>query len=1469
VVKELSPSEIFNGSRILFLGGTGFVGKVCLSMLLYRFPNVGRIYLMVRAGSDADSATRFWDIVHSSPVFNPLRERYGAALEGFLREKITVIGGDIGEPNLGYSEDFAAQLASDLDVIINSSGNVTFNPTLDAALRTNVVGAENVVKFARRMARPALVHVSTCFVAGNRSGTVWENEPIVGYFPLRQEMENTLFSVTREVRDCEALKRRVHEEADDVVLAARFRREARQRLLEEGRDPDDERTLQTAVARERKVWIRERLTDLGIERAKWWGWPNIYTYTKSLGEQVVAASDDIAWAIVRPSIVESSLEFPFPGWNEGFTTTAPLIFLALKGQTRFPVADKLILDIIPVDYIATGLLSAAVEVMVEKSQKVYQLASGDLNPNRMERIVTLLGLYKRQYFQQKETGNQWLNEIIARLEARGVSNEQFDRTSLPMVSKVAQKVSGFLDNLRPRWGGGKVAEFIDDLKDRAEKIEKFTRDTTDAFQIFRPFMSENHYVFRADNIRNLVARFSLAEQALLAWQPAALDWYDYWLKVHIPGLEKWVFPTFEEDLEEKPRRVYTYRDLLEMFETTTKRHAPRVAMRIARDGVEEKYTYAELQELATRVGAFLVGAGIAPAERVVLIAESCPEWGMCYFGVLKAGATCIPVDAKSTLEEVINLARSGGARGIIISEELLHSKLSDLPARLAEQGLTIAIWPFGQVFALAPEEVELANIAQLPSRISANTVASLIFTSGTTGIPKGVMLSHRNFTSLVAKLSAVFDLNEHDGLLSVLPLHHTFEFSAGFLVPLSVGAQITYLEELTGDKLADALKAQHVTAIVGVPALWELLHRRIMNRFAETSETLEKVMKALMRMNSKIRNKTPLNLGPVLFYPVHHRLGGNIRYLISGGSALPENVLTGFHGLGFTLLEGYGLTEAAPVLTVTRRSNKMLLGSVGKPLPGIDLKIINVDDRGVGEVIARGPNVMLGYYNNETATQAVLIDKWLHTGDLGRIDADGNLYLMGRSKDVIVDHNGKNVYPDEIEDLYSNFEYIKELSVVGLPDGAAERVACLVVPDYERSTNLSRDLVRAKIEEHFRAISIAQPFHKRVKVLQFTDIELPRTATRKVKRREIIASLQRLERVVRSATNARETAADDEYGWLMDVVASVSGKPRQIIQINTRLDELGFDSLMYTELGVAIEAAGGTLPSADLLMGVTDMRELANLVKRQQIAVRREHPDKKAEEEENDELYVPPVVVTIGRHALDLGQRFLYHQILKTTVEGQRHIPAHTNFIVAPNHASHLDMGLVKTALGEYGRDLVALAASDYFFDNKYKRAYFENFTNLVPLDRSGSLRKSLRWAGHFLAQGHNVLIFPEGTRSISGEIQEFKPTLSYLALTHKVGILPMYLSGTYDVLPKGKVLLQSREVAAVVGPFISYEQLQQLVAKMPKSEGYRFVATLVRHIVLELRRTGRYHLDIAAARQWWKQESMRLESAEIVESIL
>jgi long-chain acyl-CoA synthetase len=612
-----------------------------------------------------------------------------------------------------------------------------------------------------------------------------------------------------------------------------------------------------------------------------------------------------------------------------------------------------------------------------------------------------------------------------------------------------------------------------------------------------------------------------------------------------------------------------------------------------------------------------------------------------------------------------------------------------------------------------------------------------------------------------------------------------------------------------------------------------------------------------MKFNAWLRDQTPLNFGQLLFYPIHEGMGGRIRYFISGGSALNDKVQRDFQGLGFTILEGYGLTEASPVLTVTRPENRMLAGTVGKSLPGVEVRISDPDPSGVGEVIARGPNVMLGYFGNEEATRQALVDRWLYTGDLGRIDDEGNLYLVGRSKEIIVDTNGKNVYPDEVEEVYQDSPYIKELSVIGLPDGIGEKVACIVVPDPEYDIALSRAELRRKIEEHFREVSAQLPYYKRVKVMHFTDEELPRTATRKVKRREVLNLMQQIEDGQRSEQSDSGEAMTGEAMWLLDIVATVSNRAKDEVSINTRLADLGFDSLMFVELATAIENAGGSLTAPERLNEVQDVRELLTVVSRQAATgPKRDTARLKLEAEKgDDEIRVPEFLRTIGNKTVDLAQRTLYERLLRTKYEGQTNIPYHTNFIVAANHSSHLDMGLVKMALGDAGQDLVALAAADYFFDTKYKRAYMENFTNLVPMERSGSLRQSLRHARSYLDRGYNALIFPEGTRSMTGVMADFKPVIGYLALASRVGIVPVYLRGTYEAFPKGSTILKSRDVGARVGRLLTIEELEEMTEGLARAEAYRLIAERVRHDIVNLRDRTNEPFDVDAVRQQWKEE--------------
>ncbi len=1469
---KLSPTEIFKGKKIFFIGGTGFVGKVTLSMLLHNFPDIGKVYATVRARDANESKIRFWTSIVTSPTFDPLREKYGDGFEDFIKAKVVPVNGDVGNEYLGLDEKDAKKIMRDTDIIINGAGNVTFNPPLESALRTNVVGSNNIIKLAQMMKKPRVVHVSTCFVAGKRSGPIWENEPVVGYFPRKNELVGTTFDVNREVEDCARLSEQARQEADDAVQAAKFREQARARFIEEGRDPDDEAELKSAIFRERKMWIRERTTELGSERAEYWGWTNIYTYSKSLAEQIIASQDDIVKVLVRPSIVESSQAYPFPGWNEGFTTTAPLILIALRGQPIIPVNEKLILDIIPVDMVSGAILAAAANALVDdKPPLVFQASSGDSNPNDMKRIVGLVGLYKRQHYQDKETGNKFVNKLAGMVETQSVTNRTYQLTSAPMLNKFAKQADKLLDKASPRWGGGRIGNIVSDLRKSVESFEQTTKETMDAFAMFKPFMIDNEYLYRSDNVRALHSMIREKEKALLPWYPEKLDWYDYWLNVHFPGMRKWVLPTLEEELKAVEKRSYTYKDLLDLFDTSVKRFPTRVAMRIERGGRKEQYTYEDVRELTMRAAGYLANNGIKNGDRVILFSNNMPEWGMTYFGILKAGATAIPIDPASSVTEIIAFAKAGEASAIVVSPKLAGEN-PEIAEKLKEAGLEVAVWTFDEVFEIQTEIEEAKRNALLPPKVHSGAVASLIFTSGTTGTPKAVMLSHKNFVNMISMLSSVLDMDITDGVLSVLPMHHTFEFSAGFLTPFSNGTQITYLNELTAEDLSHTIENGHVTGMVGVPALWEMLHRRIKTRLRERGDWIADLADNVIEFNAWIRDNTPFNLGPIVFFPIHQGMGGKMRYLISGGSALSEKVQKDLHGLGFTVLEGYGLTESSPVLTVARPGNKLLRGSVGKPLPGVEVKIDSPDENGVGEVLARGQNVMLGYYNNEKATDAVLQDRWLKTGDLGKLDEDGNLYIVGRSKDVIIDSNGKNIYPDEIEDLYSKSSFIKEMSVVGLQDDdGGEKIAALVVPDYEFDIALTRSEANKKVEEHFREVSAGLPFFKRVKVLHITPFELPRTATRKVKRPEVVEMLQTLEDRAKSKTKTVvEAKGDDNALWIRKIVASVSNRPLSDVVMEDKLADLGFDSLMFVELQAAVEDAGGRVASPDTLSEVQSVRELLTAVQRVDKSKKLADEPRVEEKKDEEEIVIPSIVRRVGNAIVDFAQDTLYEGVLDTRIEGEANVPQHTNFIVAPNHTSHIDTGLVKKALGkDVAEQTVAVAAADYWFDTKYKRAYMNNFTTLVPIERTGSLRQSLRHVTQILNEGYNALIFPEGGRQESGQITEFKPIIGYLALNQKIGILPIYIWGTYDAFPKGTIIPKGSsigaKIGAKVGKFLEYDELAKMVEGVPNTEAYRLIAARVQHEIENMRDGKRDKFDVEAIRKVWKAERRKSRKQEPV----
>ena len=400
---QLSVPESFSGKHVFITGVTGFVGKVLLAMFAARVTTVRRVSVLVRTNRDYDDARKRFDaVVACSEPFQAVAKGVGAkALKSWCDDVVNVVRGDISKERLGLSEAAYHELTENdpVDLILHCAGNVNFNPPLDQALMVNSMGVAHKVEFAKDAGCP-LVHMSTCFVVGSQSGPISEGRTIVGYAPNGRN-----FDPERELADAVHLADEVRRRADAQALECRFLEEAKDRLTSKGLDYEDPQRLNAAFEAQKKRWVNDELTREGMERAQQWGWTNTYTYTKSLGEQLTlkrAKEMDVAVSIVRPAIVESSLEFPFEGWNEGVNTCAPFVYIMYKGHRFIPCNPDNILDLVPVDYVCRGTLLAGAKLLAGGGPSVFHLASGDVNPLRMRRAVEMTNLAWRRHYDRNE-----------------------------------------------------------------------------------------------------------------------------------------------------------------------------------------------------------------------------------------------------------------------------------------------------------------------------------------------------------------------------------------------------------------------------------------------------------------------------------------------------------------------------------------------------------------------------------------------------------------------------------------------------------------------------------------------------------------------------------------------------------------------------------------------------------------------------------------------------------------------------------------------------------------------------------------------------------------------------------------------------------------------------------------------------------------------------------------------------------
>src|SRR6266446_4635967 len=529
----LSVRRALAGKHILLIGVTGFIGKVWMVDLLEQIPDIGKITLLIRRNRTTTAQRRFEKIVEESPTLDGLQNQYGARLGDFLREKIDVVEGDVSQPGLGLGEGVRTRLAHSLDLVVNSAGLTDFNPDLRDAVSSNVESAEHLLNFIRASDHAALMHLSTCYVVGMRDGRVTEN---LHDNYCAANVRN--FDAEREIASLRETMQHIEDRSESPELARALRRQALGRGADETHVAAGE--LDGVLKRNRSRWVRNKLVRVGMRRAQYLGWPNTYTFTKSLGESILARhGKDLPIAIVRPSIVESSQYTPFSGWNEGINTSGPLSYLLGTNFRQLPSNAKKCLDVIPVDMVCRGMTLIAAALIERKNAHMYQLATSGITPCDMGRSSELTGLAHRKHYRTQQGIEHWLK---VKFETIPVSKQRYERLSIPMQKAVISGINRIAVVLRMK--KAPLARQERDLL-RAEKL----------IEMYEPIILHNEHVFESENARLLSAALSPEERALFAFDPESIDWWDYWINVHIPALRRWCYPLMEgRPLESRPPR---------------------------------------------------------------------------------------------------------------------------------------------------------------------------------------------------------------------------------------------------------------------------------------------------------------------------------------------------------------------------------------------------------------------------------------------------------------------------------------------------------------------------------------------------------------------------------------------------------------------------------------------------------------------------------------------------------------------------------------------------------------------------------------------------------------------------------------------------------------------------------------------------------------------------------------------------
>ncbi len=751
------------------------------------------------------------------------------------------------------------------------------------------------------------------------------------------------------------------------------------------------------------------------------------------------------------------------------------------------------------------------------------------------------------------------------------------------------------------------------------------------------------------------------------------------------------------------------------------------------------WRYRDLARDVPRVAAVLAEAGIQPGDRVILWAVNRPEWGLALLGIAHAGAVSVPLDVRHTVDFGLKIKARTQAKLVLASVQTHAAALSlGLPVILIEQ---------------LPDRARRATPVDA-APITGDSLAEIVFTSGTTGEPKGAMLTHRNLLACAESVTQVLRVEPKDRFLSILPLSHLYEQTLGLIGPLLNGASVVYPVSRQPSVLMRTFRDFHVSILLIVPQGLRLLDTAIERKVDQTGS------RNRFEMLHRLAVKLPKRARRLLFGPVLHEFGGRLRTVGVGASALEVEVAKRWTNMGIDVLQGYGATEMGPVISFTRRERNVL-GTVGEAIPGVEIRLA-----ADGEILSRGPNRFAGYWEDPAATAAAIDPEgWYHTGDLGELKTNGMLTIKGRKKDMIALPDGQKVYPDDVEAALRADPRVGDTAVLGWPAGPNLRVhAVLQLEDPSAADAIVRE-ANARLAPHqqIRGVTV------------WPDGDLPRTPTLKVKKPLVLARLAELDADKAAAVVARPVVAASahdaaEVDPVTAIVASVAGlAPGSFAPTARFSSDLNLDSLRRVEMLGVIEEDMGVFVDDDALDPDATVADLIALVEAARDAKRRPG------------AWSWPLSPAVRAFGLAFQILLMYpfvklcYRVKTTGLENLRGLEGPLLFL--PNHCLHLDNAIILSRLPFAVRwRLTVAAAADTMYDNRVQGVLVSMLANAFPLQREGGVRKSLEILGQRLDRGFHVMLFPEGRLTLGGPLQPFKAGAGMIAVEGYLPVVPMRL---------------------------------------------------------------------------------------------